>query len=185
MLESRSRIVVLFGPPAVGKDTVTAVLTAKSARYEHFRKLKCGSGSRHGYTIITTDQLIDLRAAGRVVSEVARYGSVYVVERNHLETSLAAGRCVLIHSAEVAEARALLELGAILVLMECSRAVAAERLRRRDPKTVDERLQVWDQVQSNLDLLNDAATLRLSTDSLDAPTVASFIDRVVTGARRV
>lgn len=181
MADHGGLIVVLFGAPTVGKDTVSAVLAARSPKYEHFIKHKRGAGSKHGYTMVSDEQLVELRDAGRIVSEVDRYGATYAIERDRLTQSLAAGRRVLIHSAETAEALALVALGARLILLECSRATATARLRRRDPETVDERLKVWDLVDSRLDALAPEAILRLATDALTPDEVADNIERTLDG----
>ncbi len=170
---------VLFGAPTVGKDTVSAVLVARDAKYEHFVKHKRGTGSKHGYTMVSEDELSQLRAGGRIVSEVDRYGATYAIERDRLAASLAAGRRVLVHSAEPSEAKALVDLGAMLILLECSRETATERLKQRDPETVEERLVVWDLVSSRLDVLAPEASLRLATDSLTPDQVADRIQKAV------
>lgn len=181
MVEHGGQIVVLFGAPTVGKDTVSAVLAARSPKYEHFIKHKRGAGTRHGYTLVSDEQLAQLRDAGRIVSEVDRYGSTYAIDRARLAESLDAGRRVLIHSAEPSEALALVALGARLILLECSRTTAEERLRRRDPETVEQRLRVFDLVDSRVDGLASRATLRLATDSLTPDEVADIIERALDG----
>ena len=184
MRDGVGRVIVLFGAPTVGKDTVTAVLSSRSPRYEHFIKHKRGTGSRHGYTVVDDEELQRLRDAGRVVSEVDRYGSTYAIERNRLENSIADGRVILVHSAEPSEARALLALGAQLVLLECSRETAAKRLRQRDPSTVEDRLEVWDLVSSRLDDLEPLAAVRFATDDLTPGEVADRIEQIVDGGRQ-
>lgn len=39
---------LLYGPPAAGKDTVTAALPEIDARYVAFRRLKIGNGESAG-----------------------------------------------------------------------------------------------------------------------------------------
>ncbi len=184
MPDGAGQVIVLFGAPTVGKDTVTAVLSSRSPRYEHFIKHKRGAGSKHGYTVVSDEELQGLRDAGRILSEVDRYGATYAIERNRLENSIADGRVVLIHSAEPSEARALLALGAKLVLLECSRDTAARRLRQRDPNTVEDRLEVWDLVDSRLDALEPVAALRLATDDLTPDQVADRIEQIGHGPTR-
>ena len=179
MDDMTGQIIVLFGAPTVGKDTVTRVLTARDSRYEHFIKHKRGAGSKHGYTMVTELQLQHLRGAGRVVSEVNRYGSTYAIERERLTESVLAGHRVLVHSAEPSEALALVELGAALVLLECSRETATSRLNQRDPNSVADRLEVWDLVASRLDALEPRSVMRLATDDLSPEEVADRVEQVV------
>jgi guanylate kinase len=179
MVERTGSMVVLFGAPAVGKDSVTAALEGRESGFAHFIKHKRGSASRHGYTVVSEGELQTMRDEGRIVSEVERYGATYAIERTRLNASLATGKHVLIHSAEPREARLLRDLGAILILLECTRETAATRLRLRDPSTVLERLAVWDRVESQLDELEPIARLRLSTDHRSPEQVADEIERTI------
>lgn len=166
---------MLFGAPTVGKDTVTAILVSRDERFEHFVKHKHGQGSRHGYTMVTAAQLKALRNDGRIVSEVDRYGSTYAIELQRLEGAVADGRVTLVHSAEVAEAAALHQLGADIVVLECSRETAEERLEQRNADTVNERLQVWDLVSSKIEELAPITCLRVSTDGIKPDDLADQI----------
>ncbi|MGK5554002.1 hypothetical protein ACSNOI_20525 [Actinomadura kijaniata] len=40
--------IVLYGPPASGKDTITAASSALDDRYVYFHKLKVGAGRSAG-----------------------------------------------------------------------------------------------------------------------------------------
>ena len=73
--------VILYGPPASGKDTVTAALTELNPRYAQFARLKVGAGKSAGYRMGTAEQLRELEAAGDVVYANTRYGNTYVIDR--------------------------------------------------------------------------------------------------------
>lgn len=75
--------VVLYGPPAVGKDTVTAALTADQAGFVHYRRLKSGPGRTAGYRMISSDELAAL-PAHKILWTNHRYSAVYLVERDGL-----------------------------------------------------------------------------------------------------
>ena len=185
MDDMTGRIVVLFGAPAAGKDTVTRVLTSRDSQYEHFIKHKRGAGSKHGYTMVTELQLQEMRDSGRLVSEVDRYGSTYAIDRHRLASSVLAGRQVLVHSAEPSEALTLVELGAALVLIECSRETATSRLNQRDPNSVADRMEVWDLVASRLDSLEPRSVMRIATDELSPEEVADRVEQVAVGRNDV
>lgn len=73
--------VVLYGPPASGKDTVTQSLADLDSRYRLFARLKVGSGKTAGYRMGTAEQLRQLETAGDVVYANSRYSSTYVIDR--------------------------------------------------------------------------------------------------------
>lgn len=183
MGEENPRIVVLYGAPTAGKDTVTEVLVSRDVGFEHFIKHKVGSGSRHGYTVVSGQELAALRDEGRIVSEVARYGSIYAIDKMRIVSSLERGVTPIIHSAEPAEVTRLKKMGAALVIMECSRGVARERLARRDPATIDERLAVWDTVAGRLPEVLPMADIRIATDSISPESAADMILATVRGTR--
>ncbi|MEV8038981.1 hypothetical protein [Streptomyces sp. NPDC086182] len=82
---------VLYGPPAAGKDTVTAALTELCpTKYAQFARIKVGSGQAVGYRIGAAEQLRELEAAGDVVYANSRYGNTYVIDKPGLDTAFAA-----------------------------------------------------------------------------------------------
>lgn len=182
MPSNAASMIVLFGAPTVGKDTVTHLLTAQTDKFEHFKKLKLGKGSRHGYTMITDVELSALRAEGRVLSEVERYGSTYVIERQELEQTISRGVVPVVHSASIAETQLLHQLGAVVVLLECSAETARGRLMHRDALTVDERMEVFEAVNQQLDVLIPVAAGRLSSDKCTASELADAIKSLVLGS---
>lgn len=78
------RGILLYGPPASGKDTVTRALHAADARYRLFPHLKAGPGRTAGYQPTTAQHLDELREDGRLVWEISRYGATYAIERHEL-----------------------------------------------------------------------------------------------------
>lgn len=174
--EWRPEILVLFGAPTTGKDTITAALAERSSRFAHFKKFKVGQGSKHGYTSVTEAQLAQLRQEGGLVSEVERYGSTYAVGRHELQAMLELGVVPVIHTAELSEAQCLRSAGAAIVALECTRGSAALRLAERDPHSVEERLVVFDHVVDQLRQGTDLIDLRISTDRIPPTCAAAILD---------
>ena len=74
--------VILYGPPAAGKDTVTKALTRLDNSYRLYRRLKVGPGlCSPGYRMTTLSHITTLRNAGSVVWETRRYHALYIVDR--------------------------------------------------------------------------------------------------------
>jgi guanylate kinase len=169
---------VLFGVPAVGKDTVTKVLEERGNQFEHFVKHKVGVLSKHGYTMITSSELVEYERAGRVVSKVERYGSVYVIDQPRLEKALAGDRIPVIHSASIDEVRTLVAIGGIVVVLECSRDTSVQRLAIRDRNTVAQRLEVWDAVVAGLPDAKEIAIGAVSTDRISPEETATIIEQL-------
>ncbi|MDF6017691.1 hypothetical protein [Streptomyces sp. JH34] len=72
--------IVLYGPPAAGKDTVTAALRSTDQRFELITKLKHGTGRSAGYRFVTAEELEGPRRQGRIVVETRQHGNVYAVD---------------------------------------------------------------------------------------------------------
>ncbi|MGQ0779175.1 MAG: hypothetical protein ACT4NY_32970 [Pseudonocardiales bacterium] len=76
--------VILYGPPASGKDTVTRALTRMDSVFSHFPRLKVGGGRTAGYQLISPDEVSALRRRGEILYENTRYGNRYLVDRPRL-----------------------------------------------------------------------------------------------------
>jgi guanylate kinase len=139
--------VVLYGPPASGKDTITAALTQIDRRYEPFRRLKIGSGKTNGYRLGTPEELALLRSKDMVLYENERYGNTYVVDEPHLADLLQAGRVPVVHLGQVAGVRAVTRYPArwIRVLLWCARETSERRAKARGSLDVAARLAAWDE----------------------------------------
>ena len=70
--------IVLFGPPAAGKDTITA-LAERRSRLRLVRKIKAGSGQSTGYRLVDDQTYDAMAASGDFISTVARYGNRYAI----------------------------------------------------------------------------------------------------------
>lgn len=173
--------VVLYGPPAAGKDTVTAALTELNSKYAQFARLKVGTGKSAGYRIGTAGHLDELEAAGDVVYANARYGNTYVIDRPGVDAAFAAGMPV-VHLGQIDGIRALAGYLAnwTLVLLWCPREVTAERSTRRGDTDTTARLAAWDATREDLNAHPDLAwDLTLDTTTAAPQEAARLIDQLV------
>ncbi len=76
-----TRGLILYGPPASGKDTITHALAELDPTISLFRRLKAGPGRTGTYRMTTEPEISHLRAAGDVIWENSRYDAVYVIDR--------------------------------------------------------------------------------------------------------
>jgi len=175
--------VVLYGPPASGKDTITAALTALDGRYQHFRPLKVGAGRTAGYRVSTPAQLEQLRAAGAVVFETHRYGAVYAIDRAGIAELLDADAIPVLHLAEPAALPALADafptVAWVTVALACPRAGAEERIRARGTGDTAARLAAYDTFEPLPD-----PDLTVDTASVSPTAAASLIAATATATRR-
>ncbi|MDO3651174.1 kinase [Nocardia mangyaensis] len=139
---------ILYGPPAAGKDTVTAALPAP---YMLYRRLKVGPGRTTGYRMGTVDDLAALHANGQVIYENRRYGSVYVVDAPEFDLMLTDGLVPVLHLGQPEAVSTVIavrpDVHWIVVELWCSREIAAQRLDARGTDDMDARLDAWDDTQ--------------------------------------
>ncbi|PPJ11806.1 kinase [Nocardia nova] len=153
--------VILYGPPAAGKDTVTAALTAADSRFRLFKRLKVGQGRTAGYRMTTEEHLGSLARAGEIAWENSRYGARYVIDRPGLQDAVAAGQIPVVHAGQpgvIPAVRAAVPGAWIVVQLSTSREVARKRIIERATGDTAARLAAWD------------ATPRLASANLDIDT---------------
>jgi guanylate kinase len=183
--------IILYGPPAAGKDTVTTALSHLDARYVGFGKLKLAAehGDQTNYRIIGSEALARLRHDGMVIYENARYGNRYIVDKPGLSAAFAAGHIPVVHMGQVAGVRALQAYPArwLPVLLWCPRHVSGERAHRRGSPDVAARLTAWDETLHDLDnAAPDDFALRVDTDRHEPHEAAQLIHAaLLAGAGRV
>jgi guanylate kinase len=180
--------ILLYGPPAAGKDTVTTALAELDARYVPFARLKIGSGKTTGYRMGTPEQLADLEACGDVIYRNDRYGNVYIVDRPGLEQAMEDGRTPVVHLGQMAgmeQVSALFPARWARVLLWCSKESAARRSAQRGDTDTGARLTAWDATQADLAAHPQAQwELRLDTDATVPSEAAHEIDAIVRSAVR-
>lgn len=162
----RRQGIVLYGPPASGKDTITKALTALDPRYVQYERLKAGSGRTHSYRMTTRDEIDRLREHGDLIYENTRYGNLYAIDRPSIDALLGRGLIPIVHLGQLAGLRALSKRSQWLaVLLWCSRECSARRAEARGSTDLDARLRAWDETEADLkDARPDDFVLRIDTN---------------------
>jgi len=156
--------VVLYGPPASGKDTITHALHLRDPSFVQFRRLKCGSGRTTGYRMISRDELAETRHRGDVLWENSRYGSTYVVDRSFLLQQVNEGNVPVVHLGQVEAVDAVINgvpLTWTVVELVCPRDVALQRIAERQTGDTDDRITAFDATERlpSPDLVIDTSTV--------------------------
>ncbi|TDP66329.1 guanylate kinase [Actinokineospora alba] len=138
---------VLYGPPAAGKDTVSSCLEAIDSRYRLFARLKVGGGRTAGYRMATMVDVENVRRMGGLIWENVRYDALYVIDRDGLKSSLLTS-IPIVHLGQSEAVPAVLSAVPgtkwLVVSLWCSREIALERVIERGTGDVDARLAAWD-----------------------------------------
>lgn len=171
------RGIILYGPPGVGKDTVTAELTTISPEMELFRRLKVGGGRTDAYRMTDVNHVEYLRARGEILWENARYDARYFIDRPALLDHLARGIPV-VHLGQVeaveAVSKAIPDCRWLIVSMVCDRLTAQARISARSTGDDAARMQAWDETASL-----PCANLTIDTAVLSAEQSAKLIAHYV------
>jgi guanylate kinase len=142
--------VILYGPPAAGKDTITAHMHTLNPVYVLFPRLKAGAGRTIGYRMTTPEALDQLVAQGAIVWENARYDARYAIDLPELRARLRQHVPVL-HLGQVPAVDAVKAATPgtrwFVVTVWCPREEAARRAEARGTGDVAERLRAWDETQ--------------------------------------
>lgn len=165
--------VILYGPPAAGKDTITAHLHSIDPTYVLFPRFKAGPGRTTGYRLTTPEALDALGRDGHLVWENARYDARYAIDRPELTARLRAHRPVvhLGQAAAVNAVRSATDEGRWLVVsVWCDRAEAVRRIENRATGDTAARLRAWDETAPLPD-----ADLTLDTSATPPQDVARVI----------
>ncbi|MER7691612.1 guanylate kinase [Streptomyces sp. NPDC097610] len=175
--------ILLYGPPAAGKDTITEALAELDERYVPFTRLKIGTGKTQGYRMGTPEQLADLEARGDVIYRNDRYGNIYVVDRPGLDQAMEGGRAPVVHLGQMAgveQVTALFPAHWVRVLLWCSKETTARRSPRRGDTDTAARLAAWDATRADLaDHPQAHWELRVDTDVTAPREAARRIDDIV------
>lgn len=147
----RRTAIILYGPPASGKDTITTELIRQDPCFVVHRRMKVGSGNTTGYRLGTLPELEAFREAGQVLYENARYGNIYAFITSQLEQDLMSGIPVL-HVGQLAGVRALkaYPIQWTAVALWCSRETTRARAVQRGDSDIERRLVAWDETQADL-----------------------------------
>lgn len=167
--------VILYGPPAAGKDTITDCLALLDNRYSLYRRLKVGSGRTENYQLATHKALARLRDTGDLLYENEQYGSTYGISRTQL-MQLAANRFPVLHLGQPAGVDAVASAGVgitwLVVELWCPRPLATARIEARATGDAERRMHVYDQTER---LAN--AHLRIDTGDTHPGVAAKQVDQ--------
>jgi guanylate kinase len=165
------RPVILYGPPAVGKDTITAAITQRHPSYRQFRILKAGAGKTSTYRMTTARRLSECD----LVAIWTRYGNTYAIDADGLNEALRNYRPIL-HFGAIAQIRDVLAhdggIRWLVVDLNYPRAIARERLAQRNSHDIEQRLAIFDDTPL---LPVDLADLRIDTSDFTAEQAADSI----------
>ncbi|WP_326681022.1 phosphotransferase-like protein [Streptomyces sp. NBC_01237] len=174
--------VILYGPPAAGKDTVTAALSELDFKYTQFARLKVGTGKSAGYRMGTAEQLRELEAAGGILYANARYGNTYVIDRPGLDAAFAAGVPV-VHLGQADGIRALVDgypTNWSVVLLWCPREVTEQRSAGRGDSDTAARLAAWDATREDVNAHPGLGSdLTVDTTASTPQEAARLIDQLL------
>lgn len=170
--------VVLYGPPASGKDTVTAALTERGG-YRLVPRCKAGPGRTTGYRVATREQIDALRATpGEVLWETERYQSTYVLTRTDL-LAVTEHAVPVVHVGQLGAIPELLRqvpgLVWTVVELRCPRAVSAARIAARGTGDDGARLAAYDATPRL-----DGADVVIDTSHTSPGEAARLIHQAVT-----
>ncbi|MCP2266394.1 hypothetical protein ACFQHV_06575 [Promicromonospora thailandica] len=169
--------VILYGPPAAGKDTVTHALADLSPAYLHYQRIKVGTGRRKGYRFVTATTLDQMRGDGQVIWENRAYGAVYAIDAPSIASALESG-IPIVHVGQPGAVTALTHAtpGARWVSVDlwCPRETAAERLVGRGSTDIADRLAVWDSTPHLAE-----ATIAIDTATTGPAEAAQIIHEAV------
>jgi len=168
---------VLYGPPAVGKSTITSALTAFDAQFALFPVVKAGPGRTAGYAMVSGDEFAERAAAGDFVFTWERYDARYAISASALARFADEGLVPVVHLGSVAAVQAVTAASPLrwtVVQLWASREICEDRARHRSTGDVAARLAAYDQT-TKLDI----AQLTLDTGLTSAAEAAQAIRNVV------
>ncbi|MEV4802016.1 guanylate kinase [Nonomuraea sp. NPDC049421] len=171
------RGIVLYGPPASGKSTITAALCRLDPRFALVRKLKAGNRRGTEYDFVSHEELERLRAAGRLMLETHRYNNTYAIDRCHIAELTTAGRVPVAHLGNTADIRRLAEADPWLtVLLWIPRQVCEKRSEQRGDRDTPQRLKAWNETLADLQAHTDLPFhYRFRTDLVTPTEIAERI----------
>lgn len=171
-----NRGVILYGPPAVGKDTITAALIERDT-FVQYRRVKSGPGRSAGYRMVDAAQLAAARQNG-LLWENHRYGATYLVERRGLDAIWHQGRVPVVHVGQPEAVHAIVRGTSsarwMIIELYAPLAVLQSRISQRGTGDDDQRLTAVRQTPRLLD-----PDLTIDTSVMSATEAATTIEKAV------
>jgi guanylate kinase len=148
------------------------------ARFTLFPRLKAGSGRKDEYRLTTSEYIADLQANGEVVWTNERYGSIYAIDRPHLDDMISRGLIPVLHAGQRAAveaiAAAIPDTQVTTVSLTVPRDVGQQRIADRATGDAFDRFTAFDATEEY-----DDADLVIDTASTSPRDAASIIIRRV------
>ncbi len=142
------KIVLLYGPPASGKDTITQLLQNRNNIFFHFKKHKVYPGDQQiqtknqlSYFHISMNRFLNMIANGEFLQFHWRYKSFYGVSKVLMDDSLSNGKIPIVHVGKIydlLELTDVLEAKLIIILVWETLDVISKRLKFRHKGDNDE-----------------------------------------------
>lgn len=172
--------VMLYGPPASGKNTITSALTCLDDRFTLFERLRAALAPKAGYRNISAAEADALAAQGQIIYENLRYGNRYIVDRGEIERLTSAGLFPVLHLGQIDGIRAVM-IGSgqwLAVRIHCARDTTLKRSHERGDTNTPDRAAAWDETADDL-ARNEAFpfAMTLDSDQLSAHDSAALIAR--------
>lgn len=178
--------VVLYGPPASGKNAVTTELTRLDSRFTLFERIRASSAPKPGYRNASVAEVETLAARGQIIYENTRYGNRYIVDGPEIARLTSAGLFPVLHLGQIDGIRAVMSRSGqwLTVRLHCVRETTLRRSQERGDSDTLKRLTVWDETAEDLARNEEFPfTLRLNSDSLSAYQSAVTITASFLGQR--
>lgn len=159
------RAVILYGPPASGKSTITKNLEQADIRYRLFLRLKAGGGRTAEYRITTLKHIKDLQAAGEIAWINERYGAFYAVDTPQLRYLIDRRQIPVVHvgqrNAVNAITAAITDALVTTVSLTCPRDIAVQRITDRATGDTADRIAAYDATEEfkDADLIIDTSLI--------------------------
>lgn len=177
---TRGRAVILYGPPASGKSTITKHLERADSRYLLFPRLKAGGGRVAEYRIVPLGAIQELQAAGEIVWTNERYGAVYAIDRPHLRHMVHKGSIPVLHVGQLGAVDAIIaavpDVQITTVSLTCGRDTAVRRITERATGDTADRIAAYDATERL-----EGADLVIDTGIVNPAEAADLIASKVSG----
>ncbi|OLT27181.1 hypothetical protein BJF83_18860 [Nocardiopsis sp. CNR-923] len=164
--------ILLYGPPASGKSTITREIEKLDGRFALFRKIKVGGGRSAEYRVVDRSYLEDLWSRGEVVWENYRYDACYVVDRRGV-VEMAKGGFPVVHLGQKEAIPTITEAlhgQWLIVSLTCPRGIALQRIVDRGTGDTRARVKAWDETEPL-----EYADLTVDTGAVTAQQAAAEI----------